>query len=144
MANILIKGVQNYTMSGHLSEKRKSNVDKYARTCKSILGTSDSIRYVGAINKYGRTITGFIRSGTQPMLGREQAKNEFFVLSTILHISRDAEDHVGKMEHMLVIHEKVKMVLIPVETIAYIITISGSEDDYMGVIASIKRVIAEQ
>lgn len=139
IANILIIDRQGYIMS----ERQSTNVDKQAKICKSILNISNSIRYVGAINKYGRTVTGFIRSGTQPMLGREQAKNEFFVLSTILNISRDSEDHIGRMEHMLVVHKKVKMVLIPSENIAYIVTISGKDDDYMNVIESVKKVITE-
>ena len=144
MGNILIIERQNHIMSKDSSKARNASIEKHAKICKKILNTSDSIRYVGTINKYGRTVAGFIRSGTQPMLGREQAKNEFFVLSTILSISQDAEDYIGKMEHMLVTHEKVKMILIPAETIAYIVTINGSEDDYMSVIESAKKIIIEQ
>ena len=128
-------------MSQDPSSKWKKGVDEHAKICKSILNISDSIRYVGALNKYGRTLAGFIRPGTQPMLAREQAKNEFFVLSTVINLSRDAEEYVGKMEHILIRHEKVKMALIPTESMAYIVTIDGKTEEYMDIVNSAKKII---
>lgn len=116
----------------------KSN-KKHAETCKSILTISDSIRYVGTLNRYGRTVAGFIRPGTSPMLEREQAKNKFFVLSAILRLSADTEEYIGKLEHILIRHEAVKLVLIPFGNVAYIVTIDGKDPDYMQIVRDTKQ-----
>ena len=130
-------------MSQDPSTKWKKSVDEYAKACKAILAISNSIRFVGALNKYGRTLVGFIRPGTMPMLGREQAKNEFFVLSNILNISRDSEEYVGRLEHVLIRHEKVKIVLMPFGEVMFLVTIDGAEEKYMDIIGSVKTTIAE-
>ena len=125
-------------MSSDPSDRWRESADSYSKTCKGILSMSQSIRYVGVLNKYGRTVAGFIRPGTRPMLSREQAKNEFFVLSTILHLGADTEGAIGKLEHILVRHEKVKMALIPFGNVAYIVTIDGEEPQYMQIVRDVK------
>lgn len=126
-------------MSAGPSERWKNIAENHAKICKGILKLSDSVRYVGALNRYGRTLAGFIRPGTKPMLGREQAKNEFFVLSAILRMSTETAAHIGKLEHILIRHEAVKLVLIPRGEVAYIVTIDGAEPKYMQIVEDVKQ-----
>lgn len=128
-------------MSQDPASKWKQETDRYANICKRVLATSPSIRYAGTINQYGRTLAGFIRPGTSPMLGREQAKNEMFVLSTIVNLRRETEDAIGKLEHILIRHEKVKIVLIASERAVFYITIDGKEEKYMDLVRNIKNII---
>ena len=44
-------------------QKWKENIIQYRKKCQRILKISKSIRYVGVINQYGRTLTGIIRPG---------------------------------------------------------------------------------
>ncbi|MCE2509227.1 MAG: hypothetical protein J4G04_08055 [Nitrosopumilaceae archaeon] len=125
-------------MSPDPSDRWREAADNYSKVCKGILAVSQSIRYVGVLNRYGRTVTGFIRPGTRPMLDREQAKNEFFVLSAILRLSAEAETAIGRLEHILVRHEKIKMALIPFGNVACILTIDGEESQYMQVVRDVK------
>lgn len=125
-------------MSPDPSDRWQEAADSYSKTCKGIMAMSQSIRYVGVLNRYGRTVAGFIRPGTRPMMNREQAKNEFFVLSTILHLRAETETAIGKLEHILIRHEKVKMALIPFENVACIVTIDGEEPQYMQIVGDVK------
>ncbi len=125
-------------MSSDPSDRWREAADSYSKVCKGIMAMSQSIRYVGVLNRYGRTVAGFIKPGTRPMLNREQAKNEFFVLSTILRLSADTEGAIGKLEHILVRHEKIKMALIPMGNVACMITIDGEEPQYMQIVRDVK------
>ena len=62
-------------------QKWTESIQGYRKKCQQVLNLSKSIRYVGVINKYGRTLTGIIRPGIKPLLKSEDAKNEFFIIS---------------------------------------------------------------
>lgn len=128
-------------MSQDPASKWQQETDMYASICKRVLAASPSVRYAGTINRYGRTLTGFIRPGTSPMLGREQAKNEMFVLSTMVNLRKETEDAIGKLEHILIRHEKVKIVLIASEKVVFYVTIDGKEEKYMDLVREIKEII---
>ncbi len=61
------------------ADKWKDTVIKYKKQCQNILKISNSIRYVGIINVYGRTLTGIVRPDLKPLLKSELIKNEFFI-----------------------------------------------------------------
>ncbi len=126
----------------HSEEKWKHTVTESGKICKSIMNLSQSIRYVGAINKYGRTLAGFIRTGASPLLNKEKARDVFFLMSTLAHTSIDTEDSIGKLQHMLLRHEKVKLVLIPSGKVSFIITIDAEEQQYMDLVRQAKTVIS--
>ena len=79
------------------ADKWKDTVIKYRKQCQSILKLSNSIRYAGVINVYGRTLTGIIRPNLKPLLKSEQVKNEFFVISTLMSLRKNTST-VGKLE----------------------------------------------
>lgn len=125
------------------ADKWRQRIQAYGKVCKAIMASSPSIRFVGTINKYGRTITGFIRPGTSPMLDRDQTKNEFFILASMIGMRREAEGKIGKLEHVLIRHENVKIVLIPDKKVSYYVSITGSEPKYMDIIQGAKDIIVE-
>ena len=128
-------------MSSDPADRWKQAANTYAKSCKGIMGLSESIRYVGALNRYGRTVAGFIKPGAEPMMSREQAKNDFFLLSAMLNLHTETESALGKLNDILMHHEKVKMVLIPSGKIAYMVTINGDEARYMDIIEDIKSYL---
>ena len=65
------------------AEKWKETIIKYRKQCQKILEISDSIRYAGVVNTYGRTLTGMIKPNLKPLLQSEDFKNELFVMAKI-------------------------------------------------------------
>jgi len=57
------------------AEQWKDKIVEYRKKCQSILQISQHVRYAGAINQYGRTLTGIVRSDLTPLLKSEQVKN---------------------------------------------------------------------
>ena len=63
------------------------------------------------VNEYGRTLTGIVRSNVKPLLKSEQVKNEFFIISTLMTLRRDTASAVGKLDYVLLQHQKVSIVI---------------------------------
>ena len=89
------------------ADKWKDAVIKYRKQCQGILKVSESIRYAGVINAYGRTLTGMIQPNVKPLLKSEHIKNEFSIISTLLSLRNDNSSSVGKLEHVLLQHQKI-------------------------------------
>ena len=101
------------------AEKWKDAVIKYRKQCQSILKLSNSIRYVGVVNTHGRTLTGMVRPNLKPFLKSEQVKNEFFILSTLVSLRKDTVDSIGKLEHVLLQHQKVTILILQKNDVTY-------------------------
>ena len=86
------------------ADKWKDTVIKYRKQCQNILKISNSSRYAGIINVYGRTLTGIVRPNLKPLLKSEQVKNEFFILSTLMSLRKNTASTVGKLEHIILQH----------------------------------------
>jgi hypothetical protein len=95
------KGAQN--------DEIKINQEK----CLSILKISERIRYVGIINKFGRTVTGKLKSGIRPLLTPEQARDERYIESTRLQLRKALEVSIGKSIFTIEKNENVIFLLIP-------------------------------
>ncbi len=122
-------------------EKWKESIQKYRKTCQKILVISKSIRYAGAINEYGRTLTGIIRPGIKPLLKSEQAKNEFFIVSTLITLRNAQANMIGGLEHVELKHKKVLMIIIPKNKITYYISVNAKTQNIENLISKIKKVI---
>ena len=92
------------------SEKWQEGISSYRKKCQKILLVSHSIRYVGLINEYGRTMTGIIKSGTNILLKSESARNEFFLISTLLTMRRSNDNAIGSMDCAIFKHDKVTLI----------------------------------
>ena len=121
------------------AEKWKDTVIKYRKQCQNILKLSNSIRYAGVINVYGRTLTGIIRPNLKPLLKSEQVKNEFFVISTLISLRKNTST-VGKLEYMILQHQKITIVVLQKNDITYWVSINSKEKGIGKIISSIKKI----
>jgi len=122
------------------AEKWKDTVIKYRKQCQNILKLSNSIRYAGVINVYGRTLTGIIKPNLKPLLKSEQVKNEFFVISTLMSLRKNTST-VGKLEYMILQHQKITIVVLQKNDITYYVSINRKEKGLEKIISSIKKTI---
>ena len=119
----------------------KDKIVQYRKKCQSILQLSDEIRYAGVINAYGRTLTGIVRPNVKPMLKSEQVKNEFFIISTLITLRKDAISALGKLDYVLLQHQKVSIVIFQKNDMTYYISIDRAEKNIDKIIASIKKTL---
>jgi hypothetical protein len=122
------------------ADKWKDTVIKYKKQCQNILKISNSIRYAGIINVYGRTLTGIVRPNLKPLLKSEQVKNEFFIISTLMSLRKNTST-VGKLEHMILQHQKITIVVLQKNDITYYVSINRKEKNLEKIISSIKKII---
>ena len=122
------------------ADKWKDTVIKYKKQCQNILKISNSIRYAGIINVYGRTLTGIVRPTLKPLLKSEQVKNEFFIISTLMSLRKNTST-VGKLEHMILQHQKITIVILQKNDITYYVSINRKEKGLEKIISSIKKTI---
>lgn len=128
-------------MANTPAEIWKDKIIQFRKKCQSILGVSDSIRYAGVVNAYGRTLTGIVRPNVKPLLKSEQVKNEFFIISTLMTLRRDTVSAVGKLEYVLLQHQKVSIVIFQKDDLTYYISIDKTEKNIDKIITSIKKLI---
>ncbi len=123
------------------ADKWKDVVVKYRKQCQNILKISTSIRYAGAINVYGRTLTGIVRPNLKPLLKSEQVKNEFFIISTLMLLRKNTASTVGKLEHVILQHQKITIVVLQKNDITYYVSINRKEKGIEKIISLIKKTI---
>jgi len=123
------------------ADKWKDMVTKYRKQCQNILKISTSIRYAGVINAYGRTLTGLVKPNLKPLLKSEQVKNEFFIISTLISLRKNTASTVGKLEHIILQHQKILIVILQKNNITYYVAINRKEKGIEKIISSIKKTI---
>ena len=122
------------------AEKWKDTIVKYRKQCQKILSVSKSVRYAGVINVYGRTLAGIVQPNLKPLLKSEQVKNEFFIISTLMSLRKSTVSTVGKLEHVILQHQKVTIVLLQKNDITYYVSINRKEKGLEKIISSIKKI----
>jgi len=123
------------------AEKWKETVINYRKKCQKILQVSSSVRYAGVINAYGRTLTGIVRSDVKPLLKSEQIKNEFFILSTLMNLRKGSASAVGKLNYVLLEHQKVSIIIFQKNDMTFYVSIDGKEKNLNSIISKIKKLI---
>jgi len=123
------------------AEKWKDTIIGYRKKCQKIIQVSKSVRYAGIINAYGRTLTGIVRSDVKPLLKSEQIKNEFFILSTLMNLRKDSINAVGKLNYVLLEHEKVSIIVFQKNNMTYYVSIERKEKKIQSIISKIKKII---
>ncbi|MCJ8306939.1 MAG: hypothetical protein HRU07_07830 [Nitrosopumilus sp.] len=123
------------------ADKWKDMIIKYRKQCQSILKLSNNIRYTGVINVYGRTLTGIINPSLKPLLKSEHLKNEFFIVSNLMSLRKDTSITFGKLEHVILQHQKVIIVILHKNDITYYVSINRKEKGVEKIISSIKKII---
>ena len=124
-------------------QKWKEQIIQYRKKCQSISEISKSIRYVGLVNEYGTTLTGILRPGLTTLLSRESARNEFFLVSTLLTMRNKASSALGKMDHVVFRHEKITVIAFQRKEGIYYISINKntSPDVVVKIMLKIKKII---
>ena len=123
------------------ADKWKDTVIKYRKQCQKILEVSNNIRYAGVVNNYGRTLTGMIKPNLKPLLQSEDFKNELFVISTLISLRRDSVDTIGKLEHVVLQHQKITILILQKNQITYYVSINRKEKGLEKIISLIKKII---
>ena len=123
------------------ANKWKDTIIKYRKQCQKILKVSNSIRYVGVVNVYGRTLTGMIKSDLKPLLPSEDFKNELFVLSTLISLRKGSVSAVGKLEYVILQHQKITILILQEKNVTYYVSINRKEKDLENIIFLIKKTI---
>ena len=122
-------------------QKWKESIQDYRKKCQQILNISKLIRYVGAINEYGRTLTGIIRPGINPLLKSEDAKNEFFIVSNLITLRDSQATVLGDLDYALLKHKKVILIIIPNRNVTFYITIDVNVKPISEIISKIKKIL---
>ncbi len=125
------------------NQKWNEEIFRYKKKCQQIIGLSSSIRYVGLVNEYGRTLTGIIKPGTNILLKPESARNEFFLVSTMFNMRNKIDAAIGKMNYAIFKHDKITLVVFQSKEGIYYVSISRNVtvDEIAKIIAKIKKVI---
>ena len=128
-------------MSKTPEQKWKDAIITHRKKCQQILTISKSIRYVGVINEYGRTLTGIIKSGIKPILKPEDAKNEFFIVSNLITLRHIQSKAFGTLDHIVLQHKKAVIVCIPNGNNVYYVSINPVAKSLDDTIRKIKSLI---
>lgn len=125
----------------------KSQVDpetqKYREKCTSILAISPYIRYVGIMNRFGRTLAGGLRKGVVPLLKQDEARNEYFIEATRNQLRRNFEKSIGRTEYTITENEKVRILTIGSEEHFYYITMDKetSANEVTKIVEAAKKLV---
>lgn len=125
------------------SQKWSEQISTYRKKCQQILKISQSVRYVGLVNPYGRTLTGIIRPGTSVILKSESARNEFFLMSTLFSMRNKISSALGNMDYAIFKHDKVTLIVFQSKEGIYYISVSknATPDSIAKLIVKIKKAI---
>ena len=85
----------------------------YHDKCIAFLNISEKIRYVGIINRFGRTLSGKLRKNVKPLLSPEQARDEHFIESMRQQLRNSVESSIGKTIFSITKNELVTLILVP-------------------------------
>ena len=128
-------------MEKNSAEKWKIIISKYKKQCQNILKISKNVRYAGVINLYGRTLTGIVNPKLKPLLKSEEIRNEFFIMSTLMTLRKDSINSVGKLEHAILQHQKVTIVILQKNNITYYISVKRNAQNLKEIISSMKKIV---
>lgn len=123
------------------SDKWKEAIIKYRKQCQKILDISNNIRYAGVVNVYGRTLTGMIKPNLKPLLQSEDFKNELFVISTLISLRKESTGTIGKLEHVVLQHQKITIVILQKNDVTFYVSINRKEKGLEKIISDIKKTI---
>ncbi len=130
-------------MNKTANQKWNEEIARYKKKCQSILDLSASIRYVGLINEYGRTLTGIMRPGTSILLKSDSARNEFFLVSTLFNMRNKIDVAIGQMDYAIFKHGKVTLIVVQSKDGVYYVSLNrNAAPNAIGrIISKIKKII---
>ena len=94
----------------------------YKKNSSEIKNLSKSIRYVGVINEYGRTLAGSLKSGIKPLFTKNQIRDEFFAISSFMKLRMRAKSSIGNLNYIILNHKKINSLILQNNKVIYYIT----------------------
>ncbi len=128
-------------MSKTPEQRWKASITSFRKKCQKIIQSSNSVRYAGIINEYGRTLTGMVRPGVIPLWTAEQVKNEFFIISTLMTLRKTYAQKVGALDYLVLSHPKVTIIAIQRKNITYYVSVDVKAKDIEKLILKFKKII---
>ena len=122
-------------------QKWKESIQLHKKNCKKILDISKSIRYVGVINQFGRTLTGIIRPGVTPLWSPNEVRNEFFIIATLMSIRKTPSKSLGELDFMMLKHQKVIILAFQRKDITYYVSFNSRARGIEKTIEKITKII---
>ena len=119
-------------------------IGSHKKKCEEIISFSKDIRYEGVFNEYGRTIAGKIRPGIKPIFSSDAIREEFFAIATTMRLRETSSNALGELEHIVINHEKINIVLFYTNGITYYITINSKTKLTSSLICKIKKIITKK
>ncbi len=115
---------------------------RYKEVCNDIININSKIRYVGIINRFGKTMAGKMRDGLKPLFKPEEARDEFFLTAVRECMRSSFVNSLGRNHFTLTVHDKVKLVLfMHYEHVIYIsIDNSASYDEIVDIVNKVKTI----
>jgi hypothetical protein len=110
-------------------EISQEEIKRRKESCRKILDISKKIRYIGMMNKFGRTLAGQLREGVTPLFQPEEARNENFLETMRNELRKNFETSIGKTEYTYTENQKVKILTLSDEDNFYYITIDKDTED---------------
>ena len=125
------------------NQKWNEEISRHKKKCQQILSVSQSIRYVGLINTYGRTLTGIVRPETTILLKSDSARNEFFLVSTLFSMRNKISSAIGNMEYAILKHKKITLLVFQSKEGIYYISVNKNltPSNIANLISKIKKII---
>lgn len=126
-------------------ESQQEETRKHRENCRNILAISSKIRYVGIMNKFGRTMAGQLRKDMIPLFKPEEARNENFIEATRFQLRKSFEESIGKTEYSFTENEKVKILTFPNESNFYYITLDKNTEsqEFTQIVESVKKLVRQ-
>jgi len=125
-------------------QKWRKSQEILKKKSKQIKSLSNSIRYVGIINEYGKTLTGVLKSGISPLFTRNQVRDEFFAISSFMKLRTKTATSIGKLNYILLNHQKVNSLIFQSGKIIYYITFSKNAIPSEALIKKINSVVMQE
>jgi len=126
-------------------ELSQSEAKKNKESCSRILSMSPKIRYVGKMNKFGRTLGGQLRKGVIPLFKPDEARSENFIEATRNQFRKAFEGSIGKTEFTLTENEKVKILTLPDNDYFYYVTVDKdtSQEELSKIIDMVRKLLIQ-
>ena len=121
-------------------KKWEKSIEVLKRNCKEIKSVSKSIRYVGVINEYGKTLTGTLKSGVKPLFSRNQVRDEFYAVSTFMKLRNKTNSSIGNLNYIFLNHLKVNSIILQNNKIIYYITFPKNTIPTESMIKKIEKI----
>jgi|SRR6188472_461694 len=134
----------NFIMT--ILESSQQEIQKHKANCQNILALSPKVRYVGVINRFGRTLAGQLRKGVTPLFKPDEARNEFFIEATRNQLRKNFESSIGKTDYTFTENEKVNILTLSNQTNFYYITFDKDNDlqGFIKMIEAAKKVVRQE